>query len=241
MTTVLAYKSIVLLVIALLTSSFSNAGEANLSWTPPQQNEDGTPLIDLTSYEIWHGCSQSGAYDTVEIVLAPASSHTVLNLPDVGTCYFAAKATNSSGESSVFSNEATRIFSFIELPGSVNDTEIFWQESIGVPVAIGRTALAADFDAVDGTEFTTASYTPSANKLVLAYITGRPSGSTGTVSLSGNGLTWVLVEGEKQGIRYSAIWRAMGASPSTEALTITFTDNMRSATWEISEFDNVDV
>ena len=125
----MAYKSIALCLIALLTSSFSNAGEANLSWTPPTQNEDGTPLTDLASYEIWHGCNQSGVYDTVEIVLTPATSHTVLGLPDTGTCYFAAKATNAQGESSQFSGEVSRDMDQQGIPGPVTDTKITWQES----------------------------------------------------------------------------------------------------------------
>ena len=135
----MAYKSIVLFLIALLTSSFSNAGDANLSWTPPTQNEDGSPLIDLASYEIWHGCIQSGIYDAVEIVQAPATTHTVLNLPVVGTCYFAAKATNSVGESSDFSNETSKLMAALEVPGLVTDTAVIWQESQVGPLTISNT------------------------------------------------------------------------------------------------------
>ena len=107
-------------------------------------------------------------------------------------------------------------------------------------MTISRSALESGFSATDGTVFTTASFTPSANKLILVYISARPSASTGTASLSGNGLTWVLVSGETSGVRYSAIWRSMGVSPSAGGLTITFTDTMRNCTWEISEFDGVD-
>ncbi|HEB27141.1 MAG TPA: hypothetical protein ENI05_05120 [Porticoccus sp.] len=131
----------------------------------------------------------------------------------------------------------------LELPGTVDDTQISWQEHAEALMAISRTALESGFNTTDGTVFTTASFTPSANKLVLVYISARPAGRSETASLSGNGLTWVLVEGEQDtegGMRYSALWRAMGASPSAGQLTITFTASMRNATWEISEFDNVD-
>ena len=104
---------------------------AVLTWTPPTLNTDGTPLTDLASYEIWSGCTTSGIYDTVEIVSAPATTHTVIGLPEVGTCYFAAKATNALGVSSVYSGEATRVFSNVALPGAVTDTTIIWQESQG--------------------------------------------------------------------------------------------------------------
>jgi len=134
----LAYKSIVLLATVLLTSPFSSAeaaceepglGEALLGWTPPTQNEDGSQLTDLTSYEIWNGCEQSRSYDTVEVVLAPAVCHTVTGLPDTGTCYFAAKATNSEGVSSVFSNEATKLMAALVIPEPVRDLAVAWSES----------------------------------------------------------------------------------------------------------------
>ena len=140
------YKLLVLLLIALLTSSFSNAGEADLSWTPPTTNTDGTPLTDLTSYEVWHGCQQSGTYDAVEVVQAPTSSHTVLNLPDTGTCYFAAKATNSVGESSVFSGEVTKLMGLLSLPGVVFDTAVTWQESPPVSDLEITNTLPADYE-----------------------------------------------------------------------------------------------
>jgi len=124
----LVYRLLVLLLTALLTSP-SNSAEADLSWTPPIQNTDGTPLVDLTSYDIWHGCQQSGAYDVVSTVLAPAASHTVQNLPDSGTCYFAVKAVNLLGETSVFSNEAVKFIGVLQLPGALTDTAITWAES----------------------------------------------------------------------------------------------------------------
>ena len=124
------YRLLAILLVALPQPT--SAGEVPLTWKPPTQNDDGTPLTDLASYEIWHGCDQSGSYDTVEIVLAPATSHTVLNLPDVGTCYFAAKATNTSGISSVFSSEATKLMGQLALPGLVTDTVITWAESTSI-------------------------------------------------------------------------------------------------------------
>ena len=124
-----AYKLRAIALAVLLLPLLTNASEANLSWTPPTQNDDGTPLNDLASYEIWSGCSQTGTYADVEIVLAPATSHTVTGLADTGTCYFAAKATNSVGISSVFSNEASKLMAQVSVPGAVTDIAITWAES----------------------------------------------------------------------------------------------------------------
>ena len=134
-----AYKLLAIALVVLLLPSLANAGAATLTWTPPTQNDDDTPLTDLASYEIWHGCSQSGSYDTVEVILAPASTHIAAGLPDTGTCYFAAKATNSVGASSIFSNEAVKVMALLELPGTVDDTTITWQESQNLPLVISNT------------------------------------------------------------------------------------------------------
>ena len=98
-----------------------------LTWIPPTLNDDGSLLTDLASYDIWYGCEQSGLYDRVDTLLAPATTHTVTDIR--GTCYFAAKAVNSQGVSSVYSDELVRTVSF-ELPGPVVDTTITWRESV---------------------------------------------------------------------------------------------------------------
>ena len=69
------------------------------------------------------------------------------------------------------------------------------------PEGFTATPLTTASDATDLTAYTTASITPSANALVLAWVVNRRfSGGAGTVTLAGNGLTWV-VGGE------SALWR----------------------------------
>ena len=82
-------------------------GSASLSWTAPTENEDGTPLTDLSGYKIYYGRA-SGSY-TNEILIDNASVTTYLveNLtPD--TYFFAATAFNSAGVESGFSGEAVK-------------------------------------------------------------------------------------------------------------------------------------
>jgi hypothetical protein len=126
---------------ALVVSNTAIGGEAVLTWTEPTLNEDNTPLTDLTQYEIFSGCQQSGQYDASVVIPAPAITHTVTGLPDSGTCYFAAKAINAQGTASVFSNEASKSFAQLDLPGPVVDTAITWQEHL---VGTRDTALATD-------------------------------------------------------------------------------------------------
>lgn len=78
-------------------------GTASLSWTPPTQNTNGTPLTDLVSYKVYRSTSaatiESG---TVVVVPAPATGTQIAGLAN-GTWYFGVKATASDGDDSVMS------------------------------------------------------------------------------------------------------------------------------------------
>jgi len=102
---------------------------ATLTLTPPTTNTDGSPLTDLVSYDIYYGCEQSGVYTDFERFSAGGTTFIIENLPEPGTCYFAATAVNSDNISSAFSNEATKSFSSsTQLPGPVTDLQVSWQE-----------------------------------------------------------------------------------------------------------------
>lgn len=92
------------------TNSFSIAvvdttiGTATISWLAPDQNVDGTALIDLSGYRIYYG-NLSGQYSR-RLEINDASIMTaVINDLSQGTWYFAATALNSQGLESAFSNE----------------------------------------------------------------------------------------------------------------------------------------
>src|SRR5690606_16337121 len=103
------------------------------------------------------------------------------------------------------------------------------------------THLVTDSSTTDGLSFQTASITPTANSLVLAFV--LTEGTAETPSLSGNGLTWTLEEtetGAGSG-RNLHVYSAIGAYPSAGAVTITFaSDNARAIVWSIVECANVD-
>ncbi len=78
---------------------------ATLSWTPPTQNADNTPLMDLAGYKFYYGLSE-GDYSNSVVVNNPGlSSYTVQNLTS-STYYFVVTAVNQSGAESGFSNVA---------------------------------------------------------------------------------------------------------------------------------------
>lgn len=86
---------------------------------------------------------------------------------------------------------------------------------------------------------TTASITPTANALVLAFI--RVGDDAITVSsITGNGLTWVeVVTAVEVGGNRISVYRAMGATPSAGAVTIDLSASAIAA-WSIVEFTGVD-
>lgn len=74
----------------------SASGSALLSWTPPAQNTDGTPLVDLAGYRVLYGQSAAELTQTVSITNSSLSSYLVENLTP-GTWYFAVAAVNAAG------------------------------------------------------------------------------------------------------------------------------------------------
>lgn len=73
-----------------------------LSWNPPTENTDGTPLTNLASYNVYSGPASPPG----KIVASPAAgvtSYTITGLP-AGTNYFAVTAVNSAQQESTLSN-----------------------------------------------------------------------------------------------------------------------------------------
>jgi hypothetical protein len=83
----------------------TGAGSVTLNWQPPTQNTDGSPLTDLSGYNIYIGTTSSN-YDYMEIRLDnPGLTAYVVENLEPGTYYFAATAFNSTGIESAFSGE----------------------------------------------------------------------------------------------------------------------------------------
>lgn len=72
-------------------------GIASLSWTAPTTNVDGTPLTDLTGYNVYQGNSPTVPTKvTVTPLPAGTTSYTITGL-GAGTWYFAVTAISKSG------------------------------------------------------------------------------------------------------------------------------------------------
>lgn len=117
-----------------------------------------------------------------------------------------------------------------------------------IAMAISASALTTGGSGTNGTGFTTASVSPGSNRLLLlgvGFSGVDASGSFPSCTISGNGLTWELVASQvswAEGANWyniTRVYRAMGASPSSGAITITFGATADSAGWTLLELDGV--
>lgn len=80
------------------------AGTVTVAWSPPTQNEDGSPLSDLSGYRIHYGAESQNYTDSVA-VKNPGLTRFVLEQLPPGTHFIAMTAYNAAGAESEFSRE----------------------------------------------------------------------------------------------------------------------------------------
>jgi hypothetical protein len=79
-----------------LTVQSTARGSIVVSWVPPTENTDGSPLTDLAGYKVYWGTSP-GSYPNSATINNPGiASHVIDNLV-AGTWYFALAAFNTVG------------------------------------------------------------------------------------------------------------------------------------------------
>jgi hypothetical protein len=87
--------------------SVAVVGPVELSWVTPEENVDGSELVDLAGYRVYYGERSRDYSDVLELSDPTATSHK-LNLP-TGNYYFAMTAFDSEGHESAYSNEVQRL------------------------------------------------------------------------------------------------------------------------------------
>jgi hypothetical protein len=91
-----------------ITVTAVSLGSVTLSWTPPTQNEDGTPLTDLAGYVFYWGTTPGSYPNWVRVPQPGITTYVIDNLAP-GTYEFVATSFNSADVESVYSNPATKI------------------------------------------------------------------------------------------------------------------------------------
>jgi hypothetical protein len=111
-------RGIAFFLITLLYSSVAGAAEvstceANLSWTAPTKNVDGSDLTDLAGYRLYNGPGTRN-YDQVADVPGADTLGVTLTVATglpTGMRYFAVTAVDGDGNESAFSNEVSKLIS----------------------------------------------------------------------------------------------------------------------------------
>lgn len=85
-------------------------GTATISWVPPTQNTDGSPLTDLGGYRIYYGTSASNLNQTIDVTNPGLATYVVQNLSPA-TWYFYVRAYRIDGTESAPSNIGSKLIS----------------------------------------------------------------------------------------------------------------------------------
>ena len=85
-------------------------GTATLSWLPPTENVDGTPLLNLAGYRIYYGQDAATLNQSVTIDNASINRYVIENLTS-DTWYFSIKAYTATGVESDYSAVASKSIS----------------------------------------------------------------------------------------------------------------------------------
>jgi hypothetical protein len=83
------------------------SGTAQVSWTPPTTNTDGTTLTNLAGYRISYGTSSTALTRSIQVPTAGLTTYLVENL-SAGTWYFSVKAYTAAGTESTASTVVTK-------------------------------------------------------------------------------------------------------------------------------------
>jgi hypothetical protein len=86
----------------------SGTGTANLAWSAPTTNVDGTPLTTLAGYKVYYGTTP-GVYTS--IVVGNASSYEITGLANGQTYYFTVTAYDTYGIESDFAPVVSKLVS----------------------------------------------------------------------------------------------------------------------------------
>ena len=91
-----------------ITVNAVSLGSAQLSWTAPTENEDGSTLANLAGFRLYWGTTPGNYTDSVTIDNPSVTTYVVDNLAP-GTYEFVATAYNSAGVESRYSVTATKV------------------------------------------------------------------------------------------------------------------------------------
>jgi Putative Ig domain/Fibronectin type III domain len=92
--------------ISVKDAPAAGLASVTVSWVPPDENTDGTPLTGLSGYRIHYGTASKKYTQTIDVENAGLTRYVVDNLKP-GTYYFSVTAVSATGAESELSKEAS--------------------------------------------------------------------------------------------------------------------------------------
>ncbi len=84
----------------------ASSGAVTINWQPPTENTDGSPLTNLSGYNIHYGTSSGNYTQSISVSNPGIATYVVDNLTP-GTYYFSVAAVNAQGTESPLSSEVS--------------------------------------------------------------------------------------------------------------------------------------
>jgi hypothetical protein len=96
---VVRFALLAAMMTAVICACHSGAtGTAVLSWAPPTENTDGSPIGTITGYDIYYGPTPAAMTQTLHLTDPNGTTYLVQHLRP-GTYYFSVAASTASGTS----------------------------------------------------------------------------------------------------------------------------------------------
>jgi hypothetical protein len=87
-------------------ASPASSSVVTINWQPPTENTDGSPLTNLSGYDIHYGTSSGDYTQSISVSNPGIATYVVDNLTP-GTYYFSVAAVNAQGTESPLSSEVS--------------------------------------------------------------------------------------------------------------------------------------
>jgi hypothetical protein len=91
-----------------ITVAPAATGSVTVSWVPPTQNTNGTPVTGLSGFRVYYGTASRQYAQSVLVSSPSLRSLVVEGLSPGTTWYFGVKSVSSTGVESEYSNEAVK-------------------------------------------------------------------------------------------------------------------------------------
>ncbi len=101
-------KSAIVTITGAAATPAPVTGSATVSWTAPTHNMDGSPVTDLTGYNIYYGKSATALTSVIAVNNPASGSYTISKLASGTTWYFGVRAYNGQADESALSSVVSK-------------------------------------------------------------------------------------------------------------------------------------